>query len=83
MRYVAKPVEVEAVEWTGSLDCLPVEWRALDMILVDDTGHVVVRTNRGPAIARVGDYIVRGTAGEFYPVDRPIFEHKYEPVVDA
>jgi len=82
MRYVAKPIEIEAVEWVGNLDALPVEWRALDMIFFDAADHLVVRTNRGPAIARVGDFIIRGRTGEFYPVDPATFHDKYEPVTE-
>jgi hypothetical protein len=29
---------------------------------------------------RIGDYIVRGTNGEFYPVDPATFEFKYEEI---
>lgn len=29
---------------------------------------------------RVGDYIIRGMKGEFYPCDPEVFDSKYEPV---
>lgn len=80
-RFVARPVEIEAVEWRGDLLGIPERWRALDMFTTDD-GHLVVRTNRGPAPAYVGDWIVKGRSGEFYPVDPAVFADKYEALTD-
>lgn len=44
----------------------------------DDTEHIVIATLEGNMRASVGDYIIRGTAGEFYPVKPEIFEAKYD-----
>jgi hypothetical protein len=79
MRYIAKPVEVEAVEWTGELSAFPSSWRALDMLTLTD-GVLIVRTNRGPTPARIGDWVIRGRTGEFYPIDPATFADKYEAV---
>jgi len=74
--YVPLPRPVEAVQWDGNLEDLPARWRELDMFEIDgDT--IVVRTLDGLASAEVGDYIIRGTVNEFYPVKRLIFEGKY------
>lgn len=39
-----------------------------------------IHTTSGLQMAQVGDFIVRGTHGEIYPVEREIFHTIYEPV---
>lgn len=75
--YVPLPRPIEAVQWNGDLEHLPAKWRAMDMFQLDEDGLLTVRTLDGLASAEVGDYIVRGTVNEFYPVKRLIFEGKY------
>jgi hypothetical protein len=48
------------------------------MVVPDEDGTLIVRTLEGLSVARRGDYVVRGTGAEFYPVRKPIFEAKYE-----
>ena len=40
---------------------------------------VIVPTLEGNMLARFGWWIIRGVAGEFYPVQNDIFEQTYEP----
>lgn len=75
--YVPLPRPIEAVQWSGGLEDLPTKWRELDMFQLETDGTLTVRTLEGLACAEVGDYIVRGTVNEFYPVKRLIFEGKY------
>jgi hypothetical protein len=74
--YVPLPRPIEAVQWQGDLDDIPVKWRELDMFEIDGD-MLVIRTLEGLAEAGIGDYLVRGTVNEFYPVKRLIFEGKY------
>ena len=39
-----------------------------------------IPTLEGNHLACVGDYIIRGVAGEYYPCKPDIFEKTYEPV---
>lgn len=75
--YVPLPRPIEAVQWNGDLEDIPLRWRELDMFEVDEDGSLIVRTLDGLARADLGDYLVRGTVNEFYPVKRLIFEGKY------
>lgn len=75
--YVPLPRPIEAVQWNGELEDLPARWRELDMFQLEDDLSLTVRTLDGLAIADLGDYIIRGTVNEFYPVKRLIFEGKY------
>jgi hypothetical protein len=43
-------------------------------------GHVEIHTLEGVMRGDVGDWIIRGVSGEFYPCKPDIFEKTYEPV---
>ena len=80
MRARAKPVEVELYEWRGRITDLPQEWLDDGVVTITETRDVVINTDRGPAKPVVGDYIVRGTQGEYYPISAVVFADKYEVV---
>jgi hypothetical protein len=41
---------------------------------------ITVHTLEGAMLARIGDYIIKGVRGEFYPCAQDIFEETYERV---
>jgi hypothetical protein len=41
---------------------------------------IVIETLEGDHLALMGDYIIKGVAGEFYPCKPDIFEATYEAV---
>ena len=43
-------------------------------------GGLVIRTLEGEHIASIGDYIIKGVKGEFYPCKPDIFHKTYEKV---
>jgi len=46
-----------------------------------DTQHtIVIRTLEGDMAASLGDYVIKGIRGEFYPCKADIFEATYERV---
>lgn len=45
-----------------------------------DPEHLTISTLEGRMRADLGDWIIRGVAGEFYPCKPDIFEATYEPV---
>lgn len=49
-------------------------------IIVDIEGYVEISTLEGVMIASVGDYIIKGVQGEFYPCKPDIFLETYEEV---
>lgn len=75
-----KPVVVEAREWTGTLtnanDLL--EWSDNIINLVGK--QLTIRTLEGIMTAEIGDWIIKGVHGEFYPCKPDIFEETYESV---
>lgn len=90
--YRKKPVEVYAVQWTGTN-------KAEIQEFCGNVAHFYVFTERGKPIdslynlyidtlegnhyANIGDYIIRGVANEFYSCKPDIFKKTYEEVVDG
>lgn len=81
-----KPVVIEAMQWTGANRREIEEWAhagldpAANAIVYHDGIALYVRTLEGPLHASVGDYIVRGVKGEYYPVKPAIFAATYDPI---
>lgn len=48
----------------------------IDFTKVD--GGLVIKTLEGEHIATIGDYIIKGVKGEYYPCKPDIFEMTYE-----
>lgn len=72
--FVAKPVRVVGIEWTG--ENLEEIKRFCNMAFLEN-GHLYIETTEGTSRARVSDWIVQGTMGEFYPVKSEVMEAKY------
>lgn len=80
-RFTKKPVTIDAILWTGEnvkevMDFL--QWRNADHSA--ETG-LVIRTLEGAMYASIGDYIIKGVKGEFYPCKPDIFAATYSPAV--
>lgn len=83
VRYRKRPVVVEAMgPLTGANADVIARW------VLEASGRgvnawverhgVVIRTLEGDMLASLGDYVVRGVEGEFYPVKPSIFATTYE-----
>ena len=89
-----KPIVIEAVQWTGdnlreviAFTDGPPETRSShagmmweryeDLVARDD---LKIYTLEGPLVARKGDWIIKGTRGEHWPVKPEIFADTYEPI---
>ncbi len=81
-RYRKRPVVIEAVQWTGdNLDELcKLEDFKLNYTYVNDV--LGVYSLEGVMWASVGDYIIKGIKGEFYPCKPDIFKETYEEVTE-
>ncbi|MFK4801640.1 hypothetical protein ACI3K5_23535 [Streptomyces sp. MPA0124] len=88
-RYRKKPVEIEAVRYDGTnrnevaafMGRLgKVEERKLPGPGRGMHDGIVIHTLEGDMTASVGDWIIRGVQGEFYPCKPDIFAATYEAV---
>ena len=73
MKYMKKPVVIEAVQWDGNTEpmldfCKGIEFR---------DGELYIQTLEGQMHASKGDFIIKGVQGEFYPCKPDIFELSY------
>lgn len=85
MKYRKRPVIIEAVEYDGGSESLieVVEFIGADFIDLGSDGSILIRTLEGEHIASVGDFIIRGIAGEHYPCKPRIFEATYDLVGES
>lgn len=83
MKFIAKPVEVEAVQFDGTLASIKqfmfdikgtnsIKYSSLD-------GSVVITSGGEEHEANDGDWIVQGPAGEIFACDPTVFEATYAP----
>jgi hypothetical protein len=84
MKYRKKPVVIEAIEWDGGNinDLIAFASDNLKPNLDSCSGiHApTISTLEGEMRVSVGDYVIRGVKGEFYPCKPEIFEATYEAV---
>jgi len=97
MKYTKKPVEIEAIQWTGNN-----HREMFDFLEGCENSHpmtasgknfsidfnkvacgLVIKTLEGEHLANIGDVIIKGVKGEFYPCKPDIFELTYDPVPSA
>jgi hypothetical protein len=92
-KYIKKPVTVEAIEWTGSNHREMNNFLGGDPTGVLRTygtnfyiqhskveGGLVIKTLEGEHVAGIGDFIIKGVQGEFYPCKPHIFWLTYDKV---
>lgn len=89
MKYKKKPVVIEAIQWTGK-NLEEVKVFAGDSLKYDihDAAWQVgkgapivnmkIHTLEGVMDIAIGDFIIRGVKGEYYPCKPDIFEQTYE-----
>ena len=83
MKYRKRPVVIDAVQWTGTNGFTIAAF--MSEPFPDDahtTDTPIIHTLEGDLTASVGDYIIRGIKGEFYPCRADIFEATYDAVDD-
>jgi hypothetical protein len=87
MKYRKKPVVIEALQWDGSMDgmeSIKRHWPEMATAGLSISPHNrtvswwYIGTLEGSHIVSVGDYIIKGIKGEFYPCKPDIFELTYE-----
>ena len=82
-KYRKKPVVIEAMQYG------PYTAPGLDLLMFLEhsgayfrVGKLIIPTLEGNMVASVGDYIIKGVKGEFYPCKPEIFAATYERVDD-
>ena len=81
-KYRKKPVVVEAIRWDGDSslansvlgESYAVDWEYES----SNSLGIYIPTLEGAMLCKIGDWIVKGIKGEFYPVKDDIFGATYE-----
>ena len=88
LRFRKKPVVIETMRFTGKNGMAIEKWSenkvrespVLEPWNKNPTGeYLQIHTLEGWMTAIVGDWIIKGVKGEFYPCKPDIFEATYEP----
>jgi predicted aminopeptidase len=90
MKFRKKPIVNEAIRWTGEnlkeviaftgLHPSAQKWTWEEYEEVVKHEGLKIFTLEGPLFASVGDYIMRGVSGEFYPIKPDILVKTYDRV---
>lgn len=93
-KYITKSVVIEAVQWTG-LNLKEVKEFVGESLIYDINDiawkvgqapvgvNLQIKTLEGNMWCMLGDYIIKGTQGEFYPCKPVVFKKKYKELESA
>lgn len=83
-KYRKKPVEIEAVQFLDTPEQLDILSNFMEKdVIVSYSGIspvLYIHTLEGVMSASVGDFIIRGIKGEYYPCKPNIFEDSYDKI---
>lgn len=83
-RFRKKPVVISAIQWTGdnlqSIDAFFGDEKGREWTMREGSDSLFIETLEGEHEGRIGDWIIKGVAGEFYPCKPDIFEQTYDEV---
>ena len=85
MKYRKKPVVIEARLFTEETKDQVFAWIDCTRIPTwddQDRPAILIQTLEGDMKATIGDYVIKGVNGEFYPCKPDIFEKTYDKVED-
>ena len=88
-KYRKKPVVIEALEWTGKNlkeviaftgwhESAKARWDWIEYEQIVKEKGLKIFTLEGSHMATIGDMIIKGVQGEFYPCKPGIFKSTYE-----
>ena len=85
MRFRKRPVEIEAEQFTMENKDRAFHFVRCTCAADFEDGEPIlkIQTLEGVMTARIGDWIIKGVKGEFYPCKPDIFEATYVPVSET
>ena len=84
--YIKRPIPIKAIQWTGENTkeimkfCKDARIIYHEAVEENITADLYIHTLEGDMHANIGDFIIRGVRGEFYPCDGNIFLETYQEV---
>lgn len=77
-KYVKLPVVVDAIEWAGNNMFEVSQFMGAYSACNYTRNTISIETLEGIMVANLGDMIIRGVDGEFYPCKPDIFKRTYK-----
>ena len=81
MKFRKKPIIIEAIKFTYE-NLIEIRKFVGDKLLIspypNEQDVIQIKTLEGNHTAKLGDWIIKGIKGEFYPCKPDIFEQTYE-----
>lgn len=81
MKYVKKPIEIEAFRFDGKITDEHPKWAVeaseKGVIAQVHADRAWIRTTEDWLTVKIGDYIIRGAKGELYPCRADVFKETY------
>ena len=81
-KYKTKPCVIEAIQWTGKNANEIAQFTQGKLIKGVFHNDFIIYTRGDDMRVNVGDYIIKGLNGKYYPCKPDIFKKKYELVKD-
>lgn len=82
-----RPVEIQAVRWTGENVDEVGEflggWHGVPVVPDVSSRQLLVHTLEGRMRCAMGDWLIRGVEGEYYPCADSVFQKTYEEVLNG
>ena len=85
-KFRKKPVVIEAMQFTDATKDRCFNWVAGNRMARFDGNEdpvMLIETLEGNMVVSLGDWIIKGVKGEFYPCKPDIFAETYEPVEEV
>lgn len=80
--YTKQKLSIQAFQYTGINGDLPEEFRSNPQALIESNG-LSIQTLEGVMRVNIGDWVIRGIKGEYYPCKPDIFDKSYEATQDV
>ena len=83
MKFRKKPIIIEAIQYNGTEESYKEICNFCEDLVITayNDKTLMIPTLESPHEASVGDWIIKGIKGEFYPCKPDIFEQTYERVL--
>ena len=86
MKFRKKPIVIDAIQFTNEskdqcfhfVTCNKYASFDCDVDIKKDQPTLIIQTLEGEMKTQIGDWIIKGVKGEFYPCKPDIFEATYE-----
>src|SRR5690242_6544144 len=82
MKFRKRSIEVEAMQFDGTNGRQIRNWAGKESVCQShyEPKRIIIRTLEGHLYAQIGDWVIKGIAGEIYPCKQNIFEQTYDKI---